>query len=203
MIKAILGLQALNPIGKATKAQTIKNAMENSSYFPVSSMPVSYVVLQNAITGLLQSITAAASSGASPSDTAHLHEQEKQLINLFNFIKSHVEYIANTHADPATVITAAGMQVNTIGGSTTVSELTLSALGNGAVLMRVPREKGEKAFVFEKSNDGSTWLEASTSTLAKVTIKGLIPGSTVYMRYCAITKTGKTAMSQVKSIIVT
>jgi hypothetical protein len=111
--------------------------------------------------------------------------------------------VANNNPSSAeSIITSAGMQVAAAGGGNAVTELTLSALGNGKVQITVPRQTGEKAFIFESSADGTIWTECSSSTTTKVTISNLTPGSTIYIRHCAINKTGKSAYSQAKSAIV-
>lgn len=68
--------------------------------------------------------------------------------------------------------------------------------------MRVPRVATEKAFVYEVSPDGVTYTKFTSSSLTKVTITGQQPGSTIYVRYYAISKNGEGAISQPKSVIV-
>ena len=94
------------------------------------------------------------------------------------------------------------MQVAIFGGQNGVTELTVDALGNRLLQVRVPRQTGEKAFVFESSADGHTWVEFACNSLTKVTLPNQVLGSTVYTRYAAISKTGKGAYSQAVSVIV-
>jgi hypothetical protein len=103
---------------------------------------------------------------------------------------------------PSAIITAAGLQVSVNGGNNGVSELTLNAIGNGKLQVSVPRQTSEKAFTFESSTDGTTWVEFASSTVTKVTLANQTPGATVYIRYYAINKTGKTAYSQSKFAII-
>ena len=111
--------------------------------------------------------------------------------------------MANASIDPATIIISAGMQVATTGGANAVSELTLDALGSGKLQVRVPRQLNEKAFVYEYSTDGgTTWLDLIASSLSKVTLTNQTPGTTIFIRYLAISKTGKSAYSQSKSAII-
>ena len=138
-----------------------------------------------------------------PTDTAYMHEQEHILVSAFNFLKSHVEYVANTNsANSISIITSAGMQVANTGGKSPVSELTLEAIGNGKLQIQVPRQAGEKAFVFERSTDGIAWVEVASNSLTKITLSNQALGSTVYIRFVAISKTGKGAYSQPKNAII-
>ena len=200
-IKAVLGLTNLSPADKVTLSQSIKDSMQSSGNFPASSMPISYPTLQSCITNLHQAVVAAANG--TPTDTAFMHEQERLLVSAFNFIKAHVEYMANiNNTNASSIITSAGMQIASSGGKNAVTELTLDAIGNGKLQIRVPRQTNEKAFVFESSADGVTWVEFASNSLTKITLPNQTPGSTVFIRFSAISKTGKSAYSQAKSAII-
>ena len=199
-IKAILGLNNLTPEGKVTKAQGFVDSMQVSPHFPAGQMPLSYPVLQTVIDDLHNAIIAA--NAGTTTSTSDMHEKERLLILTFNLVKAHVELTANNTADPATVITSAGMQIAGVGGSVAVSELTLDAMGNGSVIIKVPRNNNEKAYVYEMSTDNTTFTKITSTSLAKISITGQVPGSTVYVRYYSIGKEGESAMSQPKSIMV-
>lgn len=200
-IKAVLGLNNLSPADKVTKGQSIKDSMQASGNFPAGSMPVTYPNFQTFITNLHNAIIAAANG--TPTDTAFMHEQERLLVSALNFIKSHVEYVANSNSANATsIITSAGMQVASYVGQSGVTELTLEAIGNGKIKIRIPRQIGEKAFIFESSTDNITWSEVLFSSATTVTLSNQTPVTTIYVRYSAISKTGKGASSQAKSVVV-
>jgi hypothetical protein len=200
IVKAALGFNNLSPEGKVIKAQSMKDGMQASGNFPASTMPITYPSIQTIITNL--HTAAVAANNGTTTDTSFMHEQERILVSAFNFIKAHVEFVANNTTDAATVIVAAGMQVAAIGGANGVSELTLDAIGNGTLQVRVPRQTDQKAFVFEYSADGATWVDLTSSSLTKVTLANQTPGSNIYVRYYGISKTGKGAYSQTKSAIV-
>ena len=201
IVKAVLGLSNLSPTDKVVKGQSIKDDMQNSGNFPASGMPITYASIQTIITNS-HNANIAASNGTA-TDTSIMHEQERILVSVFNFIKAHVEFVANAAVDPATVIISAGMQVATTGGANAANELTLDALGSGILQVRVPRQTNEKAFVYEYSTDGgTTWLDLVASSLSKVTLTNQSPGVTVSVRYYAISKTGKSAYSAVKSQMI-
>ncbi len=200
-IKAVLGLSTSTPADKVVKSQNIKDSMQTSGNFLASSMPITYVMLQSLITNLHNAVVAA--TNGTPANTAYMHEQERMLVVAFNLVKAHVEMVANNSgANAASIITSAGMQVAAGGGTSALTELSVTALGNGKVQVRVPRQTGEKAFVFESSTDNATWVEFASSTETKVTLPNQTPGSTLYVRYYAINKTGKSPYSQSKNTIV-
>jgi hypothetical protein len=199
-VRVAMKLNSLSASGKVIKAQSIKDAMLSSGNFIASSMPIPYPTLQTLITNLHTSVIAA--DNGTTTDTSHMHEQERILISAFNFIKAYVEMAANNAIDPTTIITSAGMQVAINGGANAVTELTLDAIGNSTLLVRVPRLTDQKAFVFEWSTDGATWLEFASSTITKAELKNQIPGTNIYVRYFAISKTGKSVYSTVKNAIV-
>ena len=201
IVKAALGFSNLSPSDKVVKGQSMKDAMQNSGNFPASGMPITYASIQTIITNS-HNANIAASNGTT-TDTSIMHEQERILVSAFNFIKAHVEFVANAAVDPATVIISAGMQVATVGGANGVSVLTLDAMGAGKLQVRVPRQTDEKAFLYEYSTDGgTTWLELAYSSLGKVALANQTPGATIFVRYLAISKTGKGAYSQAKSAII-
>ena len=201
IVKAALGFSNLSPSEKVVKGQSIKDDMQNSGNFPASGMPITYPSIQTIITNLHNG-TIAATNGTT-TDTSVMHEQERILVSAFNFLKAHVEFVANAAIDPATVIISAGMQVATVGGANGVSVLTLDAMGAGKLQVRVPRQTDEKAFLYEYSTDGgTTWLELAYSSLSKVTLANQTPGATIFVRYLSISKTGKSAYSQAKSAII-
>jgi len=196
---AALGLSGLNPDGKVTRAEVIKNAMQSSGNFPDASMPLSYAMLDTLITNLHNAILTAA-SGVTGS-TSQMHERERILVSAFNLVRAYVEQTANETLNPATIIESAGMTVFTRSGNTAVTEQTLTAMGNGTIQVCVPRATGEVAFEYQYSTDGITWLEFVSSKLATVELTNQTPGVTLYFRYAAISKT-KGSFSQTKSIMV-
>ena len=199
-VKIALKLTSLSPAGKVIKAQSIKDAMYNSGSFPAAGMPMPYGTIQNYIDDLQNAVVAA--DNGTTTDTSIMHEKESVLVSCFNFLKFYVEMKANATVNPGSFIAAAGMQVAVNGGQNAVSDLTLDALGNGTLQIRIPRLANEKAFVFETSTDNITWAEATSTTLTKTELKSLTPGTTVYVRYYAITKTGKGAYSAAKNAII-
>lgn len=75
-------------------------------------------------------------------------------------------------------------------------------MGSGVIQIKIPKVTAEKAYVFELSTDGITWTEVAFTTITKTKLTGQPPETKIYIRYYAISKTGKTSYSVVKNIIV-
>jgi hypothetical protein len=199
MYRAKLGLSSLNPDAKVTRADVINTTMQASGNFPAADMPIAYTQLDTLKTNLHTAIVTAA-SGA-PGSAGDMHEQERLLVTAYNFVRAFVEKKANASTDPTAMIESAAMTVYSASGNTAVTELTLTAMGNGTIQVCVPRAKGEAAFVYQYSTDGQNWQEFVVSKLATVELTNQTPGATLYFRFAAINLT-KGPFSQAKSIMV-
>lgn len=200
-LKVALNMSSQTPDGKVTLGQNIINSIVAApNYFPAASLPMPVASVNAALTNLHNAIITAG-SGIQGS-VSNMHEKERIVIFIFNVIKAYVEMTANNTVDPQTVIEAAGMTVAKTGGNSAVTELTVVALGNGIIQVSVPRNTGEKAFVYFYSNDGgNTWSEFECSYLTSVQLKNQTPASTLQFKYIPISKT-KGAYSNVKTAIV-
>ena len=200
-LKAALNMSTQTPDGKVTLGQNIINSMvAAATYFPTSSLPLPMASATAAITNLHNAIITAG-SGAQGS-ASNMHEKERIVLSVFNVLRAYVEMQANNTTDPQTVIEAAGMTVNKGGGGSAVADLTIVPLGNGILQVSVPRNTGEKAFIYYYSNDGgNTWIDFECSSLATVQLKNQTPASTLQFKYVPIAKT-RGAYSQVKNAIV-
>lgn len=200
-LKAALKMSTLSPDGKVTLGQNIINSIVASpTYYPTNTLPLPPSSVTAALTNLHNAILATA-SGAQGS-ISNMREKERIVVSIFNVLRAYVEMQANNTTDPQTAIEAAGMIASKNTGGTVVTELTLTAVGNGEMQVSVPRGIGESAFVYQYSNDGgNTWQEFECSKLATVSLKNQTPATTLLFRYAAIGKS-KSGFSQVKSAIV-
>ena len=194
-------MSALNPNDKVTLGQAIINSITAASnYFPSASLPMPLASASASITNLHTAILATGSGTSS--SISNMHEKERLVLSLFNVLRAYVEMQANNTPDPKTVIEAAGMTAVTQSGGAPVTELTVTAIGNGIIQVSVPRQTGEAAFIYQYSSDGgTTWLEFESSKLATVQLKNQTPASIIHFRFAPIAKT-KGAFSQSKSVIV-
>ena len=194
-------MSTLTPDGKVNKAQTLVSFMQAASnYFPANSLPIPLATITTSSNNLHNAIYTASNGVAG--GVSNMHDKEKILLSQCNLLRAYVEMVAHASLDPKTVIEAAGMQAVSNSGYPVVSELTVTALGNGAMQVSVPRNVGEVAFVYHYSTDGgTTWLELECSKLATVTLKAQTLATVLHFRYAPIGKT-KGAFSQAKSGIV-
>jgi len=199
--KAVLGIAKMTPEGKVVTTQNIINTMQASGNFPDASMPISYAALQTLNSDLHNAIIAA--NGGSPTATSEMHEQERKLTMAFNLIKMHVEIVSNNTTDPDTMILSSGMGLSANSGQSAVTELTLTAIGNGVVQIRVPRATPEKAFCYQyaTATDPTNWQNIGFYSVSKIQLPNQTPGSMVSVRYASITKEGMGAFSASKQIM--
>lgn len=199
--KAALKMSNMSPDDKVTTGTNIVNSITAApAYFPASSLPIPLASLTACVNNLHTAILGTASGTAG--SISNMHEKERILLSMFGVLRAWVEMQANNTADPKTVIEAAGMTAVQGNGGSSVTELTITALGNGEMQVSVPRSTGEAAFIYEYSGDGgTTWAEFTCSKLATVSLKGQTPASTLLFRYTPIGKT-RGATSQSKSAIV-
>ncbi|MCC6370948.1 MAG: hypothetical protein IT236_08090 [Bacteroidia bacterium] len=198
--RAAHNLSALTPDGKVNKAMDLVAKIKASTFINVTKLPLNIADVETAIKNLDTAIASATSGGAGA--VSHMHEMERVLVSVFNLLKAYIVLEANNMSDPKSAIESTGLSAVSGGGTTAVSELSLSALGNGIIGLSVPRGKGEAAFVYQYSVDaGTTWLMLELSKLAYVELKGQTPGNTLTFRYAPIGKVAG-AFSQPKSIMV-
>ncbi len=200
--KAVLGFSKLSPEQIIVKAQSIDDSMQNSGNFPDATRPIKYAASQAIITSARNAVVAATNGTAS--DTSYMHEQIKLLMMTYNLIKAYVEITAHSYTNPDSIILSAGMTVAVYGGQNAVSDLTLDAVGNGTIQIRVPRTPADKAFCFEMAlaNDPNNWQIIGYNSLAKFDLKNQTPGTNILIRFAAIGKTGMGAFSNSKQIMV-
>lgn len=200
--KAVLGLSKLNPEGKVIRAQAIVDAMQASANFPDASLPINYTNLQALISNLHTAIVQA--ENGSMATTSQMHEEEKKLMMAFNLLKMHVEMVSNANTDPESFLLSSGMALGANAGPSSVSDLTLEALGDGVIQIRVPRAPGDKAFCYQFStaSDPANWQTIGYNSLSKIRHSGQAPGTIILVRYAAIGKNGMGAFSSAKQIMV-
>ena len=199
-LRAAHKLSKLDPEGKVTRGRAIVSNIKASPYFDLTKSAIPLDSADLSLNDLSSAITAA--ENRAPGSVSHMHEMERVVLLVFNLIKSYVEMTANNSTDPKSVIESAGLVAVVAGSGGAVTELTVTAMGNGVMEIAVPREKGEAAFIYQYSKDGgTTWVEFEHSKLATVQLKGQTPASNLLFRFAAIGKT-KGGYSQAKSAIV-
>ena len=199
--KAVLGIAKMTPEGKVVTTQNIINAMQASGNFPDANMPINYATLQAVNTGLHNAIVAA--NNGNTAATSQMHEEERKLTMAFNLIKMHVEIVSNNASDPDTVILSSGMGLSGNSGQSAITDLTVDAIGNGIVQIRVPRTITEKAFCYQYAlaSDPANWQNIGFYSLSKIQFPNQTPGTLLHIRYASITKDGMGPFSASKQIM--
>lgn len=200
--KAVLGFSKLNPEGKVVRSQSIVDEMQGSGNFPDASLPINYASLQGLITNLHTAVISAESGN--PASTSRMHEEERKLMMAFNLIKMHVEMVSNATTDPESFILSSGMGVASNSGPNAVSDLSLEALGEGVIQIRVPRHTGDKAFCYQYAlvSDPDNWQNIGFNSLSRIHYSGQVAGTQILVRYAPISKEGLGAFSSAKQIMV-
>ena len=194
--KAVLGFSKLNPEGKVVRSQSILDDMQGSGNFPDATLPISYASLQALVTNLHNAVVMAENGNSA--STSRMYEEEKKLLMAFNLIKMHVEMVSNANTDPESFILSSGMAVGANAGPNSVSDLVLEALGEGVILVRVPRHSGDKAFCYQYAllSDPDNWQNIGFNSLSKIRYSGQAPGTMLLVRYAPIGKDGLGAFSR-------
>jgi|GEM_PF-1773033 hypothetical protein len=200
--KAVLGFSKLNPEGKVVRSQAIVDDMQASGNFPDATLPINYAGLQGLITNLHNAIVLA--ENGSSATTSRMHEEERKLMMAFNLIKMHVEMVSNATIDPESFILSSGMTLGANAGPNAVSDLSLEALGEGVIQIRVPRHAGDKAFCYQYAlvSDRDNWQNIGFNSLSKIHYSGQVAGTLILVRYAPISKDGLGAFSSAKQIMV-
>lgn len=200
--KAALGFSKLNPEGKVVRAQSIVDDMQNSGNFPDATLPINYASLQGLVNNLHTAVVQ--SENGNTASTSRMHEEERKLMMAFNLIKMHVEMVSNATTDPESFILSSGMALSTNSGQSPVSDLSLEALGEGVIQIRVPRHAGDKAFCYQYAlgSDPNNWQLIGYNSLSKIRYSGQAAGTTLLVRYAPIGKVGLGAFSSAKQIMV-
>jgi hypothetical protein len=200
--KAALGLSRLSPEAKVITAQDIVDTMQASAGFPDATMPINYANLQLFIDNLHTAVLQA--KNGTPADTSRMHEEERKLMMAFNLIKMHVEMTSNAATDPESMILSSGMSLSANKGQSGLTGLSVEAIGNGVLLIRVPRGENEKAYCYQYATaaDPENWQNIGFYSLSKVQFPNQTPGAVLHIRYAAIGKDGMGAFSAAKQIMV-
>ena len=132
------------------------------------------------------------------------NDKKAALVALLQQLRTYVQSVADADAEnSANIIQDAGFAVK----KTTVHKPRTFTVTQGTVSgtakVVCPRAGLRASYDWEYSIDGGkTWVALPSSLQAKTTITGLMQGSTVMVRFRAITKTGVADWSQPVSLFM-
>jgi hypothetical protein len=125
------------------------------------------------------------------------------VISDLGHLRGYVQQVVD--ADPtnaATIAHDAGMSLRK---QTAVTKNDISAKPNaktsGSIDVVAKLATKHASHEWQYSTDGKTWTNASPTLQARTTIPGFTPGTTVYVRHRAVTKTGPDPWSQTVALI--
>jgi hypothetical protein len=132
------------------------------------------------------------------------NDKRRTLVALMQELKAYVQKVADANQENgAALIQSAGMNVKKAAvRKPRIFAITQGAV-SGAVKVVVPAAGRRAAYDWEWSTDGGkTWQLAPSTMQAKTSLVGLAAGTTVTVRYRAVTKAGEADWSQPTSFLV-
>ena len=115
---------------------------------------------------------------------------KKTLVTSLHALKAYVQLLVNAspaEAQPIAQAAAMALKKKKAAGKL---PLTIKSIASGTVQLVAKATAGSGAYEWQYSTDGKTWVSTPSSTQSKTTIPNLQPGTTLYFRQRAITKTG-------------
>ena len=183
-----------------TFAQNVLTAMTNNPKFPSPSPALTLLSAAITALGLAEATALTRAKGAATTR----NDKKAALVALMQQLRTYVQTVAD--ADPensANIIQSAGFAVK----KTTVHKPRTFEVVQGAVSgtakVVCPSAGHRASYDWEYSADGGkTWVGLPSSLQAKTSITGLAQGSTVQVRYRAVTKAGVGDWSQPTSLFI-
>ncbi len=181
-------------------AKAVVQAMTKNPSFPnpdpgLATVDAAIDVLQTAECG-----AQARTKGA----VANRNEKRKALVTLLEQLKAHIQKVADGNPDTAAaVIQSAGVAVRKTAPRQKQAFLVKAGAVAGTVKVTAQAAARRASYEWEYSLDGGKTWQAMPSTLqARTQITGLAQGTTVSVRYRAVTKAGEGDWSQPTSHFV-
>jgi hypothetical protein len=182
-----------------TIAQSVLKRMTGNPSFPNPAPSLA------TLTAALDDLQAAQTAALSRLKGAVAAREEKRtvLIGVLEQLRTYIQAIAD--ADPtnaASIIESAGLNPRKVPARHARVFATKPGLLSGVVKVVAQAAGRRAAYEWQYSTDGKTWIALPSTLQAKTTITGLLPGSTMQVKYRALTKTGEGDWSQPLSMMV-
>jgi hypothetical protein len=183
-----------------TFAQNVVTAMTNNPKFPSPSPALTLVTTAITALGAAEATALTRAKGAATTR----NDKKAALVALLQQLRTYVQTVADADADnSANIIQGAGFTVKkTAVHKPRTFELTQGAVSGSAKVV-CPTAGHRASYDWEYSSDGGkTWIPLPSTLQAKTSITGLTQGSTVQVRYRAVTKSGVADWSQPVSLFL-
>lgn len=183
-----------------TFAQGVVTAMTNNPHFPSPSPALSLVAA--AITALTAAEAVALTRAKGAVTTRN--DKKAALVALLQQLRTYVQTVADADAEnSANIIQGAGYSVKKTAMHKPRTFTVTQGAVSGTAKVVCPTAGHRASYDWEYSIDaGKTWVPLPSSLQAKTTITGLAQGSTVMVRFRAVTKSGVADWSQPASLFM-
>jgi hypothetical protein len=183
-----------------TFAQNVLAAMTNNPKFPSPSPALSLLAAAITALGLAEATALTRAKGSATTR----NDKKAALVALLQALRTYVQTVADADAEnSANIIQSAGFAVK----KTTLHKPRTFTVVQGAVSgtakVVCPTAGHRASYDWEYSSDGGkTWVPLPSSLQARTSVVGLAQGSTVQVRYRAVTKAGVADWSQPASLFM-
>ena len=173
-------------------AAGVVNRMKGNPAFPNPTLPLAMV--SAAIDDLRDAEKAAMTrtiGAATARDT-----RRGALVAMLQLLRLYVQSVADQSRDRApAVIQSAGMMVKKPAARPRRAFGARRGAVPGTVRIVAPTAADRASYDWQYSTDGATWLDLPSTLRATTTMKHPSPGTTLHVRYRALTRAGHTAWS--------
>jgi hypothetical protein len=183
-----------------TFAQAVVTAMTGNPKFPSPSPALSLVTAAIAALAAAESVALTRAKGAATTR----NDKQAALVALLQQLRTYVQTVADADADnSANIIQSAGFAVKKIAVHKPRTFEVVQGAVSGSAKIVCPTAGHRASYDWEYSTDGGkTWIALPSTLQAKTSITGVAQGSTVMVRFRAVTKAGVADWSQPASLFM-
>jgi hypothetical protein len=118
-------------------------------------------------------------------------------------LKNYVQHLADANGpEAAAIVQRAGMSVKDARGPSKLPFDLKQGPVSGSLRLRARAAKTRVSYDWQYSLDGESYVDFARTVRADAELKGLVPGTRVFVRYRCVSKAGVSDWSQVLSLVV-
>ena len=179
--------------------KTIATNMTSNPYFKAPVPPLATLTADNAKLEIAEEAAATKTKGA----VAARDAQKKIVIDDLHLLKAYVQSVANAdEANAETIIKSAGMNVRKVTPRVKQALTLKPGKVSGEVKLVAKAAASRASYEWQSSTEGNTLTPLPSTLQARTTLANQTPGTTLYARHRAVTKTGPSDWSQPASMLV-
>jgi hypothetical protein len=181
-----------------TFSRFVASRMEANPYFPSPPLPIA--TLEAHITELETAHALMLSQRKTKkARDAKLSAVVMDLLMLAMYVQT---VAVKSSTDAEAIVASAGMSIKRFPGPGKVAFAVKQGKLSGTVELVVRHPGGNATFYWQRSADGTTWIDEEDAVIANTTIEGLTPGQYYWFRYRVRTSAGLGNWSQVLTLLV-